>query len=199
MSICLSLYRSHWLCLSVCFYVCPCLCLSVHLSVSLSVCPSLSLSVHLSVSLSVCPSVCLTVCLSISLSLCLSICLSHCLSVHLSLCLSICLSVSLCLQVDCPNFVRVLQLINSTHLYACGSFAFSPRDAFIVSPNTVSLIQTLKLVFSPVKFWLSFISTGHCEFLRGPTGQRSRSMSVQPLPEEFSHRHRWVSDIIAAV
>ncbi|KAG7218793.1 hypothetical protein INR49_006428 [Caranx melampygus] len=28
--------------------------------------------------------------------------------------------------VDCPNFVRVLQLLNSTHLYTCGSFAFSP-------------------------------------------------------------------------
>ncbi|XP_034467822.1 semaphorin-4A-like isoform X2 [Hippoglossus hippoglossus] len=34
-------------------------------------------------------------------------------------------------EVDCPNFVRVLQQINSTHLYTCGSFAFSPRDAFI--------------------------------------------------------------------
>ncbi|KAM8870285.1 semaphorin-4A-like isoform 2-T2 [Spinachia spinachia] len=33
--------------------------------------------------------------------------------------------------VDCPNFVSVLQQINSTHLYVCGSFAFSPHDAFI--------------------------------------------------------------------
>ncbi|KAM3613459.1 uncharacterized protein V6R79_000008 [Siganus canaliculatus] len=33
--------------------------------------------------------------------------------------------------VDCPNFVSVLQPLNSTHLYACGSYAYSPHDAFI--------------------------------------------------------------------
>ncbi|XP_053288532.1 semaphorin-4A isoform X1 [Pleuronectes platessa] len=43
-------------------------------------------------------------------------------------------------EVDCPNFVRVLQLINSTHLYTCGSFAFSPRDAFIDTAS-FSLVQ----------------------------------------------------------
>uniref|UniRef100_UPI0037E9A351 semaphorin-4A-like n=1 Tax=Semicossyphus pulcher TaxID=241346 RepID=UPI0037E9A351 len=32
---------------------------------------------------------------------------------------------------DCPNFVSVLQLINNTHLYACGSYAYSPHDAYI--------------------------------------------------------------------
>uniref|UniRef100_A0A3P8UF90 Sema domain-containing protein n=1 Tax=Cynoglossus semilaevis TaxID=244447 RepID=A0A3P8UF90_CYNSE len=34
-------------------------------------------------------------------------------------------------SVDCPNFIRVLQQINSTHLYVCGSFAFGPRDGVI--------------------------------------------------------------------
>lgn len=34
-------------------------------------------------------------------------------------------------MVDCPNFVRVLQPINSTHLYACGSYAYSPQNAYI--------------------------------------------------------------------
>ncbi|TKS82743.1 Zinc finger protein 12 [Collichthys lucidus] len=34
-------------------------------------------------------------------------------------------------KVDCPNFVRVLQPLNSTHLYACGSHAYSPHDAYI--------------------------------------------------------------------
>ncbi|KAE8277232.1 Semaphorin-4B Semaphorin-C [Larimichthys crocea] len=34
-------------------------------------------------------------------------------------------------EVDCPNFVRVLQPLNSTHLYACGSYAYSPHDAYI--------------------------------------------------------------------
>ncbi|XP_019964287.2 semaphorin-4A-like isoform X1 [Paralichthys olivaceus] len=43
-------------------------------------------------------------------------------------------------EVDCPNFVRVLQLINSTHLYTCGSFAFNPRDAFIDAAS-FSMVQ----------------------------------------------------------
>ncbi|XP_048880474.1 semaphorin-4A-like [Brienomyrus brachyistius] len=32
---------------------------------------------------------------------------------------------------DCHNFIRVLQLINATHMYACGTFAFSPRCIYI--------------------------------------------------------------------
>uniref|UniRef100_A0A8C7XJS2 Sema domain-containing protein n=1 Tax=Oryzias sinensis TaxID=183150 RepID=A0A8C7XJS2_9TELE len=44
------------------------------------------------------------------------------------------LFLSLRLQVDCPNFVHVLLPLNSTHLYACGSHAYSPQDAFIVGP-----------------------------------------------------------------
>ncbi|XP_041843014.1 semaphorin-4B-like [Melanotaenia boesemani] len=32
---------------------------------------------------------------------------------------------------DCPNFVHVLQPLNSTHLYACGSYAYSPHNAYI--------------------------------------------------------------------
>ncbi|XP_067456307.1 semaphorin-4A-like [Thunnus thynnus] len=42
--------------------------------------------------------------------------------------------------VDCPNFIHVLQQINSTHLYACGSYAFSPHDAYI-DVETFSIIQ----------------------------------------------------------
>uniref|UniRef100_A0A3P8SI72 Sema domain-containing protein n=1 Tax=Amphiprion percula TaxID=161767 RepID=A0A3P8SI72_AMPPE len=36
-------------------------------------------------------------------------------------------------MADCPNFIRVLQFLNTTHLYACGTFAFSPRCIYIVS------------------------------------------------------------------
>uniref|UniRef100_A0A8C2WRM4 Sema domain-containing protein n=1 Tax=Cyclopterus lumpus TaxID=8103 RepID=A0A8C2WRM4_CYCLU len=52
---------------------------------------------------------------------------------HLSVTPLTCLShhLSVCLQVDCPNFVNVVQMMNSTHLYVCGSFAYSPKDAFI--------------------------------------------------------------------
>uniref|UniRef100_A0A3Q3BL35 Semaphorin-4B-like n=2 Tax=Kryptolebias marmoratus TaxID=37003 RepID=A0A3Q3BL35_KRYMA len=33
--------------------------------------------------------------------------------------------------VNCLNFVHVVQPINSTHLYACGSYAFNPHQAYI--------------------------------------------------------------------
>uniref|UniRef100_A0A3B3IA62 Sema domain-containing protein n=1 Tax=Oryzias latipes TaxID=8090 RepID=A0A3B3IA62_ORYLA len=32
---------------------------------------------------------------------------------------------------DCSNFIRVLEFLNSSHLYACGTFAFSPRCTYI--------------------------------------------------------------------
>ncbi|KAM9782566.1 LOW QUALITY PROTEIN: semaphorin-4B-like [Neosynchiropus ocellatus] len=35
------------------------------------------------------------------------------------------------LKVDCPNFVGVLLQINDTHLYACGSHAYSPEEVYI--------------------------------------------------------------------
>ncbi|KAI1901433.1 hypothetical protein AGOR_G00034390 [Albula goreensis] len=45
-------------------------------------------------------------------------------------------------KTDCPNFIRVLQFLNSTHMYTCGTFAFSPRCTYIDS-------QTFNLVFGP--------------------------------------------------
>ncbi|XP_051992053.1 semaphorin-4A-like isoform X1 [Xyrauchen texanus] len=35
------------------------------------------------------------------------------------------------MKPDCYNFVRVLQVLNSTHMYTCGTFAFSPRCIYI--------------------------------------------------------------------
>lgn len=37
------------------------------------------------------------------------------------------------LQTECFNHVRFLQRLNSTHLYACGTYAFHPLCAAIVS------------------------------------------------------------------
>uniref|UniRef100_A0A674D6M9 Sema domain-containing protein n=1 Tax=Salmo trutta TaxID=8032 RepID=A0A674D6M9_SALTR len=45
-------------------------------------------------------------------------------------------------KADCPNFIRVLQFLNSTHMYACGTFAFSPRCTYINS-------EMFSLVTSP--------------------------------------------------
>ncbi|XP_018620278.2 semaphorin-4A-like [Scleropages formosus] len=35
---------------------------------------------------------------------------------------------------DCHNFIRVLQFLNATHMYTCGTFAFSPHCAYIDVP-----------------------------------------------------------------
>ncbi|KAM3596387.1 uncharacterized protein V6R79_013653 [Siganus canaliculatus] len=42
---------------------------------------------------------------------------------------------------DCPNFIRVLQFLNTTHIYACGTFAFSPRCTYI---NSETLTMSLR-------------------------------------------------------
>ncbi|CAL8288318.1 unnamed protein product [Merluccius merluccius] len=44
---------------------------------------------------------------------------------------------------ECPNFVRVLQPKNSSHLYACGSYAYNPRDA-ILDSQTLTLTTVSK-------------------------------------------------------
>ncbi|XP_061122729.1 semaphorin-4A [Syngnathus typhle] len=44
-------------------------------------------------------------------------------------------------MTDCPNFIRVLLFLNATHLYACGTFAFSPRCIYI---NSDTLTMSLK-------------------------------------------------------
>lgn len=36
-------------------------------------------------------------------------------------------------QTECFNFIRVLVALNQTHLYACGTYAFSPACTYIVS------------------------------------------------------------------
>uniref|UniRef100_A0A3P8SIW4 Sema domain-containing protein n=1 Tax=Amphiprion percula TaxID=161767 RepID=A0A3P8SIW4_AMPPE len=42
-------------------------------------------------------------------------------------------------KMDCPNFIRVLQFLNTTHLYACGTFAFSPRCIYIQDSETLTM------------------------------------------------------------
>ncbi|KAK3508512.1 hypothetical protein QTP70_031371, partial [Hemibagrus guttatus] len=44
-------------------------------------------------------------------------------------------------EKDCPNFVRVLQVLNSTHMFVCGTFAFSPRCSFINSEQFTLLVN----------------------------------------------------------
>ncbi|KAJ8290060.1 hypothetical protein GJAV_G00008280 [Gymnothorax javanicus] len=44
-------------------------------------------------------------------------------------------------EADCRNFVRVLQFLNTSHIYACGTFAFNPTCAFI-NIETFTLLGT---------------------------------------------------------
>ncbi|XP_040928756.1 semaphorin-4A isoform X2 [Betta splendens] len=44
-------------------------------------------------------------------------------------------------MADCPNFIRVLQFLNATHIYACGTFAFSPRCTYV---NSKTLTMSTK-------------------------------------------------------
>ncbi|XP_028256714.1 semaphorin-4A isoform X2 [Parambassis ranga] len=45
-------------------------------------------------------------------------------------------------MADCNNFIRVLQFLNTTHIYACGTFAFSPRCTYINSETVVMSFQS---------------------------------------------------------
>ena len=38
-----------------------------------------------------------------------------------------------CLQKDCFNYIKLLLRLNDTHLYVCGTYAFSPTCTYIVS------------------------------------------------------------------
>ncbi|XP_032392114.1 semaphorin-4A [Etheostoma spectabile] len=44
-------------------------------------------------------------------------------------------------MADCPNFIRVLQFLNTTHIYACGTFAFSPRCTYIHSETLTMSVK----------------------------------------------------------
>lgn len=43
------------------------------------------------------------------------------------------LGVCLPLQVDCNNYVRLLEFVGDGRLYVCGTYAFDPQCAFLVS------------------------------------------------------------------
>lgn len=45
----------------------------------------------------------------------------------------LCLTASSSLQRDCQNYIKILLPLNSSHLIACGTEAFSPACTYIVS------------------------------------------------------------------
>ena len=51
-----------------------------------------------------------------------------------------------CLQKDCFNYIKLLLRLNDTHLYVCGTYAFSPTCTYIVSePQCHFLFRSLSL------------------------------------------------------
>ncbi|XP_029359206.1 semaphorin-4A-like [Echeneis naucrates] len=95
------------------------------------------------------------------------------------------------MTVDCPNFVHVLQLINSTHLYACGSFAFSPRDA-IIDTDSFNMVRQGeakgRCPFSPLQRSTAItvdgeLFTATTSDFRGAKPQISRHFSKDGRPD----------------
>ncbi|XP_070768446.1 semaphorin-4A-like [Enoplosus armatus] len=93
--------------------------------------------------------------------------------------------------VDCPNFVHVLQPINSTHLYACGSFAYSPHEAYI-DAESFSMVQRdgakVRCPFSPLQRSTAItiddeLFTATTTDFRGVKPQISRHFSKDGRPD----------------
>ncbi len=47
----------------------------------------------------------------------------------------LCLFLAVCrpLQVDCNNYIRLLEFLGDGRVYVCGTYAFDPQCAFLVS------------------------------------------------------------------
>lgn len=72
----------------------------------------------------------------------------------------------------------VLQHLNASHVYACGSFAFNPRDAFLVSAAVI-------LVLSPFLFEDSSSLLAGCRHPgHDPPGSCPGSLPLQPVAKE---------------
>ena len=102
---------------TVCLYISPSVCMSVHLSVYQSIClyisPSVCMSVHLSVYQSICLYISPSVCISVHLSVCHSICLYISPSVYLSTFAAISRQL---LEVSTSNVIQMYILIRPCQL-----------------------------------------------------------------------------------
>ena len=148
----------HWLCISLCLYVCVCVWLYVQMCVYMSTCPSVLLSVclpHLSVSppvsldpyscpsFSMCrPSVFLSVLLLIYLFMCpsfwcyLLVHLSGCMFFVLSLYLSVSVSAfSVCLSVYLSMYISIY-LFSSLSCPVCVCNAYIDKNLFFAGQDT---------------------------------------------------------------
>lgn len=69
------------------------------------------------------------------------------------------------LQTDCFNYIKILLRLNSTHLYVCGTYAFSPICAYIVSYD-LRVCPESGIIISPLQpaqlfeFWWALLVGG---------------------------------------
>ncbi|XP_044284791.1 semaphorin-4F [Varanus komodoensis] len=67
-------------------------------------------------------------------------------------------------EVECQNFVRILEFVNQTHLFVCGTFAFSPRCGYIDTRDFRAVEQTEpgkgKCPFEPLQPFSAIMADG---------------------------------------
>ncbi|KAF7252738.1 Semaphorin-4F [Varanus komodoensis] len=67
-------------------------------------------------------------------------------------------------KVECQNFVRILEFVNQTHLFVCGTFAFSPRCGYIDTRDFRAVEQTEpgkgKCPFEPLQPFSAIMADG---------------------------------------
>ena len=93
---------------------------------------------------------------------------------------------SLSPQTQCFNFIRVLVSLNATHLYTCGTFAFSPACTFIVSywaPSSRTQASLPHLLPAhPLELWKTLLfQMQDPRELPGPTSPPCSSPSLKPF------------------
>jgi len=57
------------------------------------------------------------------------------------------LTLSLSLQKECSNFIKVLQPFNQTHLYVCGTGSFHPVCAYVEVGKRPEVNSSHQLIF----------------------------------------------------
>lgn len=93
-------------------------------------------------------------------------------------------SPSLLPQRDCQNYIKILQPLNSSHLFTCGTGAFSPLCTYIVSappaaglgPAPSAPARTLTGARQPTSYALAFLPRAHA--LAGPRDRFPHPCSV---------------------
>lgn len=64
------------------------------------------------------------------------------------------------LQVDCNNYIRLLEFLGDGRIYVCGTYAFDPHCAFLVSMFVTVMVEVKKTSLYALAGECPFISAG---------------------------------------